>query len=372
MKKLFINFFALLTVLVVVSCSKIGKQEFDGTVKVSGEVKNAPEGKIEIYKFVDQSTEIISEIPMGSGGEFEYDLSLEGPGFLELHFMNQKIVKLALYAEDVQVSYDFNDEASLKVEGSEDSQNLQKIEALLTDYQKTVNDLNTAYFEAMSKRDQEAIKSIQTTAMNLEDTQSQKVKVVIEGMKDSFASMAGIAMLNIKNDFQFIDELVKGLDEKYPNTKMITSLLHQLDDMRALSIGQVAPEISLPNPNGELIKLSDLKGKYDLIDFWAAWCRPCREENPNVVRLYNQYKEQGFEVFGVSLDRTKEAWIKAIADDNLTWTHVSDLKYFNSEAAATYQITAIPATYLLDPEGKIIGKDLRGASLENKLKEIFE
>jgi len=372
MKKLFINFFFLAAVLVMVSCEKIGKQEFDGTVKVSGEVKNAPEGKIEIYKFVDQSTEIIGEIPMGSGGEFEYDLSLEGPGFFELHLMNQKIVKLALYAEDVQVSYDFNDEASLKVEGAEDSQNLQKIEVLLSDYQKTVNDLNTAYFEAMSKRDQEAIKSIQTTAMNLEDTQSQKVKLVLEGMKDSFASMAGIAMLNIKNDFQFIDELVKGLDEKYPNTKMITSLLHQLDDMRALSIGQVAPEISLPNPNGELIKLSDLKGKYVLIDFWAAWCRPCREENPNVVRLYNQYKEKGFEVFGVSLDRTKEAWVKAIADDNLTWTHVSDLKYFNSEAAATYQINAIPATYLLDPEGKIIGKDLRGASLENKLKEIFE
>jgi peroxiredoxin len=91
-----------------------------------------------------------------------------------------------------------------------------------------------------------------------------------------------------------------------------------------------------------------------------------------VVRLYNQYKEQGFEVLGVSLDRTKEAWVKAIADDNLTWTHVSDLKYFNSEAAATYQINAIPATYLLDAEGKIIGKDLRGASLENKLKELFE
>jgi peroxiredoxin len=366
-----INIFILVAILVV-SCGKVGKQEFDGSVMVSGEVKNAPEGKIEIYKFVDQSTEIIGEIPMGSGGDFEYQLTLDGPGFFELHLMNQKIIKLALYAEDVEISYDFNDGASLKVEGSEDSQNLQKIEVLTSEFQKTVNDLNTAYFEAMSKRDQEAIKSIQTTAMNLEDTQSQKVKEVLESMKGSFATMAGISMLNIKNDFQYIDELVTGLNEKYPNTKMIQSLLNQLDDMRALSIGQVAPEISLPNPNEELIKLSDLRGKYVLIDFWAAWCRPCREENPNVVRLYNQYKDQGFEVFGVSLDRTKEAWIKAIADDNLTWTHVSDLKYFNSEAAATYQINAIPATYLLDMEGKIIGKDLRGASLENKLKEIFD
>ena len=372
MMKSAISYFSVIVVLLMASCDNIGKQEFDGTVKVSGEVKNAPEGKIEIYKFVDESTEIIGEIPMGSGGDFDYQLTIEGPGFFELHLMNQKIIKLALYADDVKVSYDFNDEGSLKIEGSEDSQNLQKIEELTAEYQKTINDLNTAYFEAMSKRDQEAIKSIQTTAMNLEDTQSQKVKEVIEGMKGSFATMAGISMLNIKNDFQFIDELVTDLNEKYPNTKMIQSLLHQLDDMRSLSIGQVAPEISLPNPNGELIKLSDLRGKYVLIDFWAAWCRPCREENPNVVRLYNQYKEQGFEVFGVSLDRTKEAWVKAIADDNLTWTHVSDLKYFNSEAAATYQINAIPATYLLDAEGKIIGKDLRGASLENKLKELFE
>jgi len=372
MKHLPINFFSIAALLFTLSCGKISKQEFDGAVKISGVVKNAPEGNIELYKFVDESTEIISQIPMSSGGDFEYELSLEGPGFFELHFMNQKVVKLALFAEDVEVFYDFEDEASLTVEGAEDSKNLQKIEALTTEYQKTINELNTAYFEAMSKRDQEAIKSIQNTAMNLEITQSEKVKGVISGMEGSFAAMAGISMLNIKNDFQFIDELVTGLNEKYPNTKMIQSLLSLLDDMRALSIGQVAPEISLPNPNGELIKLSDLRGKYVLIDFWAAWCRPCREENPNVVRLYNEYKDQGFEVFGVSLDRTKEAWVKAIADDNLTWTHVSDLKYFNSEAAAIYQINAIPATYMLDPEGKIIGKDLRGASLENKLKEIFE
>ena len=140
----------------------------------------------------------------------------------------------------------------------------------------------------------------------------------------------------------------------------------------ATAIGSPAPEFAMNDASGKPVSLSSFKGKVVLVDFWASWCAPCREENPNVVRLYNQYKDQGFEVFGVSLDRTKEAWVKAIADDNLTWTHVSDLKYFNSEAAAIYQINAIPATYMLDPEGKIIGKDLRGASLENKLKEIFE
>jgi peroxiredoxin len=278
---------------------------------------------------------------------------------------------LALYDQNVQVYYDFGDENSLRIEGSEDSQNMQKIEALMNEYQETLNELNDSYFEAMSKRDQDAIKDIQNQAMAMEATHGQKVKETLEGMRGSFAAMAGISLLNLKNDFLFVDQLVSDLNEKYPDTKMIQMMANQLEDMRALSIGQFAPEISLPDPEGNLVNLSDLRGKYVLIDFWAAWCRPCRQENPNVVKLYNEYNEKGFEVFGVSLDRTKDAWVKAIAEDQLTWTHVSDLKYFNSAAAALYQINAIPATYMLDPEGKIIAKDLRGASLENKLKEIF-
>ena len=119
------------------------------------------------------------------------------------------------------------------------------------------------------------------------------------------------------------------------------------------------------------ITLSSLKGKYVLIDFWAAWCGPCRRENPNVVRLYKEYSNQGFEILGVSLDRSKEAWLKAIEQDGLSWIHVSDLKHFGSEAASTYQINAIPATYLIGPDGVIVAKNLRGPALEDKLREIF-
>lgn len=362
--------FIVLLFAALISCKQESQQIFDGTVTVSGALSNVPSGKIVLMKYVDQSTETVEEIPL-KNGDFKFEVNLDQAGFFDLDLGGKKTVKLALYAEDVELSYDFNDPNSLKVDGSVDSQNLQKIESLVSEYQNQINELNTAYFEAMSKRDQEAILGIQTKAQDLEIKQSERVKVVLGEMKDSFAALAGISMLNPKMDFQFIDELVAGLDQQYPNNKMINAMKTQLDDMRALSIGQIAPEIALLNPNGELIKLSDLRGKYVLIDFWAAWCKPCREENPNVVRLYNQYKDKGFEVFGVSLDRTKEAWVKAIADDDLTWTHVSDLKYFNSEAAALYQINAIPATYMLDPEGRIIAKDLRSTSLENKLKEIF-
>jgi peroxiredoxin len=224
----------------------------------------------------------------------------------------------------------------------------------------------------MSKNDAEAIKKIQLDAMKLEAQQGERVKEMINSMGDSFASLAAVGLLNPKNDFPFIDDLITKLNENYPGTIAIMQMKQQLDELRALSIGQVAPDIQLPDPNGIVTKLSDLRGKYVLIDFWAAWCKPCRQENPNVVRLYSQYNSKGFEVFGVSLDRTREDWVKAIADDKLTWTHVSDLMYFNSAAAELYQIQAIPATYLIDPDGKIIGKDLRGPSLEAKLAELFD
>jgi peroxiredoxin len=137
--------------------------------------------------------------------------------------------------------------------------------------------------------------------------------------------------------------------------------------MAVTAIGQKAPEISLPDPEGKTVTLSSLKGKYVLVDFWAYWCKPCRNENPNVVKAYKQFKDKGFEVFGVSLDRNKEDWLSAIKEDGLTWTHVSDLKYFESQAALDYNINAIPFSILVDPDGVIIAKNLRGDALQKKL-----
>ena len=141
--------------------------------------------------------------------------------------------------------------------------------------------------------------------------------------------------------------------------------------MKKLAIGEIAPDIRLPNPDGEMVSLSSLRGNYVLVDFWAKWCRPCRMENPNVVRMYNKFNDRGFEVFGVSLDRNRQDWLQAIEQDGLNWTQVSDLKYWQSDAAKLYNISAIPFALLLDPEGRIIGKNLRGKQLENKLEEIF-
>jgi peroxiredoxin len=170
---------------------------------------------------------------------------------------------------------------------------------------------------------------------------------------------------------EMLDNALTKLKADAPESLFTERLETRINSIGALEIGGLAPEIELASPTGEMVKLSSLRGNVVLIDFWASWCRPCRAENPNVVRVYNKYKDKGFEVFSVSLDNSADRWKAAIQQDQLTWTHVSDLRGWKSSAAALYQVSGIPKTFLLDKNGRIIAKDLRGHQLEAKLAEIF-
>lgn len=145
----------------------------------------------------------------------------------------------------------------------------------------------------------------------------------------------------------------------------------EAERQKLFSVGGTPPDLAYPTPDGDVFKLSSLRGKVVLLDFWASWCRPCRMENPNVVRAYQKYKNKGFDILSVSLDRNRASWLKAIEADNMTWHHISDLKYWQSDAAKTYQVSSIPATFLLNKDGSIIAKNLRGPALDRKLAEIF-
>ncbi len=200
--------------------------------------------------------------------------------------------------------------------------------------------------------------------------QIELVKKMIDENPTSPVCILFADILNTKDYYSYHEKLSKGL-AKYSYNKVVADYIAKTKNIKKLSAGNEAPDIALPDPDGKIVKLSSLRGNYVLIDFWASWCRPCRAENPNNVKLYQKYHPKGFEIYGVSLDRSKESWLKAIKDDHLTWIQVSDLKFWQSEGAKIYNVRAIPHTVLLDKEGKIIATGLRGERLAKKLKELF-
>jgi peroxiredoxin len=261
--------------------------------------------------------------------------------------------------------------APYEITGSPSMNALNELNLIMNDFKKRVNEINKAYGEAVKAKDTEKIEKIQQEYQDDLEAVNNRIKEEIREMGASVAVLQAVNFLDKDQEFAFIDSVAQVIEREMPDYQIKKDFIAEVDNLRRLAVGSVAPEIELPDPEGKMVKLSSLRGNYVLIDFWAAWCGPCRKENPNVVRMYQKYREKGFEIFGVSLDRKHEDWIQAIEKDGLIWTHVSDLKYFNSEAARTYNINAIPATYLIDQEGKIIGKNLRGKSLEEKLEEIF-
>lgn len=283
--------------------------------------------------------------------KFTLKASIDETNFYKLTFnANYYLILIFQPDEEITLTIDFENFYSPKIEGSEQSV------------------LIYSMFDGMRSFD-ERLDSI--TQIIQSEKESYLRKEILDN-KNSLATLFFYDELDIENHLDVYKELEEALSAKYPDNELVKELSMMVATASELSVGSLAPEITLPSPQGEEVSLSSLRGEYVLIDFWASWCAPCRRENPNVVKLYETYHDKGFEIFGVSLDANKDDWLNAIEDDNLSWIHVSDLKYWSSSVVDLYGIEGIPFTVLVGPDGEIIAKNLRGEALEEKLSEIFD
>ena len=350
----------------LVSCAKP-----DGFV-IKGQIKGIENGAIKLMKYADGKW-LAEDSAKIEKGKFVLKGKTDLPE-LRLIAMDPQRVVAQFFAENGSITINaFADSLNkTEVKGSKSNDEFTILTKELTNITKETQMLQQKYSEAMQSGNEDGMKKAQIDFEAMMGNQKVYAKNFIrEHPKSAVSPLIALMQFAQEMSAHDIDTLVAFFDPSIKASIYVTDLKKLADKMRITDVGVTAPDFTLNTPEGTPLALSSLRGKIVLIDFWASWCTPCRKENPNVVAIYNQFKDKGFDIIGVSLDREKGAWEKAIADDKLTWHHVSDLKFWQNEAAVKYGVQSIPCTLLLDKDGKIIAKNLRGEELAKKLAQLL-
>jgi peroxiredoxin len=365
---------AALTVLA--ACNSTSKSGFS----LKGKLDNSNGETIYFERLASQQPEVLDSVQVGTDGSFEFKKDYKIKiGFYRIKLSQQDFAMLVLDSTDqVVINASAKDlKNTYKTEGSKETALFVEYNQIIQKNSKRIDSLNEAFKMQMGSVKMDSLrmdslsKTFEQPFNNIMNQMNVQLSDKVLKNSEMFASIMAIQNLEPDKYANAYKALDAGLSKKFPTDANVIKFHEVVGRMLATTNGEAAPEINLPSPKGQNISLSSLRGKVVLIDFWASWCGPCRKEMPNVVKAYTKYKSKGFEIYGVSLDDDKNRWEDAINKDGITWVQVSDLMGWSCTAAKLYGVQGIPYTVLLDREGKILAKNLRGEELEKKLAEVL-